>query len=590
MRVASYLEAAAQAAIEAALGEVTPAVLRPAKDSKHGDYQVNGVMPLAKRLKRNPRELAQPVAERLAEDAAIASAEVAGPGFINLRLEPQWIGQRLGEGLGDTARLAVPPVANAKRIVVDFSGPNIAKQMHVGHLRSTIIGDAVSRILTFVGHDVVRDNHLGDWGTQFGLLIVGMRDYGDAEALAADAIQELDRVYKLASKRAKEDEAFAEEARAELAKLQRGDADNRAMWQRFVEATRVTLDQAYARMNIEFDEWLGESAYQDRLAGVVDTLLARGIAREDAGAICVFFDEDDDDPKLRKNKAPYIVRKKDGAFLYSTTDIATVLYRKEVLQADAAIYVVDQRQGLHFKQLFAVMRKLGVDMELTHVGFGTILGTDGKPLKSRDGDNIKLADLLDEAEQRAAERMREAANERAESDAQADEDVTVSADAIDALASVVGIGAVKYVDLSQNRTSDYKFDWGKMISFKGNAGPYLQYAHARVHQVFAKAGVSPEAPPALDQLLLEAPAELALGKQLLRFADVVHDAAEELSPHLICDHLYSIARAFSVFYESCPVLKAEGDVRSARLCLCALTARQLACGLGLLGIAAPTRM
>lgn len=580
MRIAQHLSEVAEQAIEAALGETAPAALRPAKDPRHGDYQLSGVMPLAKRLGRPPRELAVPVAEHLGQHEAIAAAEVAGPGFVNLRLDPTWVGAAITGMLSDRSRDGVPSVARAKKVVVDFSSPNIAKQMHVGHLRSTIIGDAISRLLSFVGHEVVRDNHLGDWGTQFGLLIVGMRAFGDPEALERDAIQELDRVYKLAAARAKQDEVFAESARAELAKLQQGDQDNRGLWQQFVAATRVTLERAYERMEVHFDTWLGESAYQDRLAGVVQTLLERGVAREDQGAICVFFEGDKD---LGKHKTPFIVRKKDGAFLYSTTDIATVQYRKEVFGADAAVYVVDQRQALHFKQLFAVVKLLGIEMELAHVGFGTVLGADGKPLKSRDGDNIKLSDLLDEAEQRASERIRQAAAERGE-------EMNLTPERLAELAAVVGIGAVKYVDLSQNRTSDYKFDWDKMISFKGNAGPYLQYAHARVHAVFRKAGVDMDKLSSTSSMQLEHPEEVSLAKLLLRFADAVHDAATSYQPHLVCDHLYALARQFSVFYEQCPVLKAQGETRATRLALCALSARQLARGLRLLGIAAPTRM
>jgi arginyl-tRNA synthetase len=573
MRLEAHLEAVARAAIEAALGMPAAALLKPAKDPAHGDYQVNGVMPLAKQLGKAPRELALPVAERLRADPAIAKAEVAGPGFINITLEPRWLAGLLGQAGADLARDGVPSVERPERVVVDFSGPNIAKEMHVGHLRSTIIGDALCRMLRFVGHTVISDNHLGDWGTQFGLLIVGMRRFGDPAALDAQPVQELERVYKLSSAAAKEDPQVAAEARAELAKLQQGDPENRALWQRFIAATRTELDRIYARLEVHFDEWLGESAYEDALPGVVERLLKEGIAREDQGAICVFFEED---PELSKQNTPFIVRKRDGAYLYSTTDIATALHRKQVFGAERALIVVDQRQQLHFKQLFATIKRLGVDLAMAHIGFGSVLGADGKPLKTRDGQTIKLAALLDEAEQRAAQRMR-------------DEGIEVEPERMPELARQVGMGAVKYADLSQNRLSDYKFDWDKLISFKGNAGPYLQYAHARVSAIFRKGEIDPQGLSGVVPTL-EHPAELALGRQLVRFPDVVHAATESYLPHLICDHLYALAREFSGFYEQCPVLKAEGEARNSRLLLVWLTARQLARGLALLGIAAPERM
>lgn len=561
-----------------ALGTEAPAILRPTTDPKLGDFQINGVMPLAKQQKRPPRELAELVAQRLKERPELSSVEVAGPGFINIKLTPAWVGARVAEAVADTARDGVPLTIKPECIVVDFSGPNIAKQMHVGHLRSTILGDAIVKLLRFAGHHVIADNHLGDWGTQFGLLIVGMRKFATDIAIDTLDIAALENIYKQASAQAKEDPAFAQQARDELAKLQSGDADNRAIWQRFVSITRTEIDKIYARLNITFDEWLGESAYQDMLGGVVDTLLDKGIAREDQGAICVFFE---DNPELSKGETPFIVRKQDGAFLYSTTDIATVLYRRDRFFADRALYVVDKRQSLHFKQLFAVMAKLGVTMKLEHIGFGAVLGKDGKPLKTRDGKNITLATLLDEAQERAAVRMRE-------------EGLELSPEQIAQLSPLVGIGAVKYADLMQNRNTDYQFDWDKMISFKGNAGPYLQYGHARIQQILRKGEIDiATLSNTLDlsrPLTLTEDAEVALSKHLLRFGDVVHQAAETTQPHLVCEHLYGLARALSVFYEQCPVLKAEGESRRTRIALIWLTARQLQRGLGLLGIAAPSRM
>lgn len=577
MRIEPFLDSIASAAIKDALGTDAPAIVRPTQDPKHGDYQVNGVLPLAKQLKKSPRELAEPVRAKIAEHEAVASAEVAGPGFVNLRLSDAWIADRLRDALADRERDGVPKVEKPETIVVDYSSPNIAKQMHVGHLRSTIIGDALVRMLRFVGHTVIGDNHLGDWGTQYGLLIVGMREWGSEEALRESPILELERVYKLASARAKEDPEFAERARAELAKLQAGDAENRRLWQQFVDATKQSLNEIYDRLGVRFDEWLGESAYEPMLPGVVQMLLERGIAREDQGAICVFFNElEGVSGKLKKQEVPFIVRKKDGAYLYSTTDIATVLYRRDRWKADRSIYVVDKRQSQHFEQLFEVVRLLGIDMKLEHVGFGMVLGADGTPIKTRDGTALTLASLLDEAEERAAKLMQSDPLNLPE--AQARE-----------LAPAVGIGAVKYADLSQNRTSDYKFDWEKLIALSGNSGPYMQYAHARCCSIFAKGGIERDA---LDPsaLRIEAPEEAALARRLLKLSDVIHTSAEQYYPHFVADHLYALAREYSVFYDKCPVLKSEGALRESRLALVELTRRQLARGLGLLGIEAPERM
>ena len=586
MLLERYLESLGSKAIQKALDldGPRPALVRPTQDPKFGDFQINGAMPLGKELRKPPRELAQPIAEALAGVDAIEKAEVAGPGFVNIHLSPSWIASKLTEALRDAARDGVPAVDEVSKVIVDFSSPNIAKQMHVGHLRSTIIGDAIARILSFMGHDVVRDNHLGDWGTQFGLLIVGMREWGEEDALQAKPIVELERVYKLASERAGDDEEFAERARAELAKLQSGDEQNRKLWKHFVEVSRGALEAVYAELDVSFDVWLGESAYHDALQGVVDDLLERGIAREDDGAVCIFWNEIDGAPKaLRKQKTPFIIRKKDGAFLYSTTDIATVQHRKDHFHADRALYIVDNRQGLHFQQLFAVMKLLGADMELEHIGFGTVLGKDGKPLRTRDasGHVITLVSLLEEAKQRARQRIDEGIAEGR---------LRVRPEEMDEVSQVVGIGAVKYADLRQNRLSDYQFDWDKMISFQGNAGPYLQYAYARCATIFAKGGVDMDAMAASATITLEAPAERALGKHLLRFSDVVYQAGATSQPHLVCEHIYELARAFNGFYAECPVLDSEGTARESRLGLTALTARQIRRGLGLVGISVVDRM
>ncbi len=585
MLLERYLESMGSNAIAEAMGleEPRPAIVRPTQDAKFGDFQVNGAMPLGKELGKPPREVAEPIARALRELEAVESAEVAGPGFVNIRLSRTWIASLLDSTLSDPARDGVPVVDRPSKIVVDFSSPNIAKQMHVGHLRSTIIGDAIARIASFAGHEVIRDNHLGDWGTQFGMLIVGMREWGSRDALASDPIPELERVYKLASERAKDDEVFAEQARAELAKLQAGDQKNKELWESFVEVSRGALERVYAELGVEFDVWLGESAYHDALPGVVQTLLDRGIAREDEGAVCIFWDETEGVPKaLKKQKTPFIVRKNDGAFLYSTTDIATVLYRQREFGADRALYVVDSRQGLHFQQLFAVIRLLGVEMELEHVGFGTVLGKDGKPLRTRDasGQVITLMSLLDEAKQRAKQRIEEGIAEGR---------LRVRPDEIDEVSAVVGIGSVKYADLRQNRLSDYQFDWDKMISFQGNAAPYLQYAYARCASIFAKADLDLDT-VRTGPITLDAPTERGLGMHLIRFADVIHQAEATSQPHLICEHVYELARAFSAFYTECPVLDAEPGTRESRLGLTALTARQLRRGLQLVGIGVVDRM
>lgn len=576
MRIEAFLDGVAREAIHEALETEAPAILRPTQGAKHGDFQVNGVLGLAKKMKANPRELAAKVAEVLERHEAIASAEVAGPGFVNLRLSDAWIGEQvLLPALRDRERDGVPTVEAPETIVVDFSSPNIAKQMHVGHLRSTIIGDALVRILRFAGHTVIGDNHIGDWGTQFGLLIVGMREWGSEEALEATPIVELERVYKLASARSREDEAFAESARAELAKLQAGDEENRRLWERFVEVSKSSLNRVYDRLGVTFDEWLGESAYHDRLEGVVDLLIEKGLAREDEGAICVWFNEiDGADAKLKKKNSPVIVRKKDGAFLYSTTDIATVMYRKERWNADRAIYIVDKRQSAHFRELFEIVHLLGVEMELEHVGFGTVMGEGGKPIKTRDGTALTLASLLDEAEERAEKKMLA-------------EPLSLSTEMAASLRSTVGIGAVKYADLMQNRTSDYTFAWDKLIAFSGNAGPYVQYMHARCCSLLRKAEL--EAPPE-GPFVLEHDKEKALARRLLRFSDAVHAAGASKNPHYVIEHLYELAHLVAVFWDKCPVLKSEGALRESRLALVDLSRRQLARGLELLGIEAPERM
>ncbi|MGB0678170.1 MAG: arginine--tRNA ligase [Polyangiales bacterium] len=585
MRLETYLSERVSAGLYAILGvENAPALLRRTQHKAHGDYQINALLPLAKKLGQAPRALGEALLPVLMEEPAVARAEVAGPGFVNLHLDVAWLAQHvLLPAYVDPDRLDVEKVTEVKRVVVDFSSPNVAKEMHVGHLRSTILGDALVRLLRLVGHEVIGDNHLGDWGTQFGLILAHMERFGSGAGLGQDAVAALERIYKEASALAGEDEDFAASGRAALAELQAGDADKKLLWQQCIAATRQALDANYDRLGIHFDLTLGESAYHDALPGVIETLRRRGLAREDAGALCVFVHELEGVPAaLKKVKTPFIVQKRDGAFLYSTTDIATALDRHARLQADVALYVVDARQSLHFRQLFAVCAALDVPLEMVHVAFGAILDAHGKPLKTRDGGTIRLRDLLDEAQERAR-RIIEA------------QGLEIDAGAVEAVARSVGIGAVKYADLRQNRLSDYQFDWDKMLSFHGNAGPYLQYAYARTASILRKAearGIGLPAACDLDAVALTGAesAERELMQVLARFADVVHHAAQQYEPHLLTDHLYALARHFSALYEQCPILRAEGSRQRWRLMLVALCGQQLKLGLRTLGIDVVERM
>ncbi len=580
MLLSQHLTELAAATLQETLGlDERPDPLLRAANPQHGDYQLNAAMALGKKLGRKPRDIAEEAAVGLRALDAVASAEVAGPGFINLRLRPSWVGQQLSAALA-AENLGIDPVATKETIVVDFSSPNTAKSMHIGHIRSTIIGAAIVELLRAAGHEVIGDNHLGDWGTQFGLLIMGLREWGDDEALERDGVEELERLYTQAAAKKKDDEAFADAARQALAELQGGDPEKRALWERFMAITREAFDAVYDRLGVTFDEWLGESAYQDRLDGVVGLLLEKGLAKEDQGAIGVFFQELEGDipKKMRKEGyAPFLIRKKDGAFNYATTDVATILYRQERWDADRSVYVVDTRQGQHFEQLFTVAKLMGIDMRLDHVGFGKILGDDGKPLRTRDGGVPKLMPFLDEAEERARVRIEELREEGRLRIEDAD---------LDEAFKTIGIGAVKYADLRQNRMTDYRFEPDKLVELSGNSGPYIQYQYARIRSIFAKGGQNFEgftAPIALDH-----EREQELARHLVKSPDVVHTAAETYQPHLICEHLYEVASAFSSFYGDCPVLGSPEE--KSRLALCALSARQLEHGLSLLGIGVLEKM
>lgn len=577
---------AAQAMAEALpQASQTSAGLRPTPNPRHGDYQLNTALALSKRVGRPPRDIAEGLAAALRELPAIGSATVAGPGFVNLRVAPGWLGRRLANALRDTERDGVPAALHPERVVVDYSSPNVAKEMHVGHLRSTILGDALANLCGLVGHCVHRDNHLGDWGTQFGLLLAGLEDSSLAE-LGEKSVDDLEEIYRRASQRSKQDAAFLQAARAHLARLHAGDPETRQRWEQLMAVSRRGLVANYERLGVEFDSWRGESAYHDALPALVKELESRGLARRDAGALCVFFSEHAAAPEvLRRTEAPFIVQKADGAFLYATTDIATAIYRREALRAERVIYVVDTRQSLHFQQLFALLELMGVSLRADHVGFGSILGEDGRPLRTRDGDTIRLSALLDQAERGAAERM----------DAQ---ELDIAPADRRRTARIIGVGAVKYADLKQNRLSDYRFGWDKMLSFQGNSSPYLQYSYARVQALFRKAEGVPGQCALTDAAALAESleggcfdaAELPLAKRLGAFGDAIHDAVDSLEPHAVCDHLYALAREFSAFYEHCPVLKSEGATRTRRLALSALVGRQLRRGLAALGIGVVERM
>ncbi|AGA29106.1 arginine--tRNA ligase [Singulisphaera acidiphila] len=547
------------------------AAVRPSTDSKFGDYQANGCMALAKSLQKNPRELAHRVAEAVDLAPLAATPEVAGPGFLNVRLVDSWVARTLEDLIVDEALGIVPP-ARPKTVVVDYSSPNVAKPMHVGHIRSTVIGESLARIFAALGHKVIRDNHLGDWGSQFGMILWGWKNHRDEAAFATAPVAELARLYRLAQAKIKAKEPNVEDAtRVETAKLHAGDAENRALWERFMPYCLAALKDVYDRLGVKFDVELGESFYDPMLADVVADLEAKGIAQVSEGATVVF---------VEGTKAPLIVRKRDGAYNYATTDLATIKYREETWQPDEVLYVVDHRQGDHFKLLFAVARRWGYERtDLEHVAFGTILGTDRKPFKTRDGDVVGLESLLDEGVAEALKVVQEISPD-------------LEPEQHQRVAEVVGLGSIKYADLSQNRQSDYVFDWKKMLAMNGNTGAYLQYAYARIQSIFRKGEITPESIRLQrPTIALSHPAERALGVRLLRLPETLELAALELKPNILTDYLFDLANAFSSFFEECPVLKAEStERRNSRLALADITARTLKFGLDLLGIEVVDRM
>ncbi|MDJ1937621.1 arginine--tRNA ligase [Salmonella enterica] len=569
-------EKVSQAMIAAgAPADCEPQVRQSAK-VQFGDYQANGMMAVAKKLGMAPRQLAEQVLTHLDLSGIASKVEIAGPGFINIFLEPAFLAEQVQQALASD-RLGVSQPTR-QTIVVDYSAPNVAKEMHVGHLRSTIIGDAAVRTLEFLGHHVIRANHVGDWGTQFGMLIAWLEKQQQENA-GDMALADLEGFYRDAKKHYDEDEAFAERARNYVVKLQSGDTYFREMWRKLVDITMTQNQITYDRLNVTLtrDDVMGESLYNPMLPGIVADLKAKGLAVESEGATVVFLDE-------FKNKEGdpmgVIIQKKDGGYLYTTTDIACAKYRYETLHADRVLYYIDSRQHQHLMQAWTIVRKAGYvpdSVPLEHHMFGMMLGKDGKPFKTRAGGTVKLADLLDEALERARRLV-------------AEKNPDMPADELEKLANAVGIGAVKYADLSKNRTTDYIFDWDNMLAFEGNTAPYMQYAYTRVLSVFRKANID-EQSLASAPVIISEDREAQLAARLLQFEETLTVVAREGTPHVMCAYLYDVAGLFSGFYEHCPILSAENDaVRNSRLKLAQLTAKTLKLGLDTLGIETVERM
>jgi len=649
MNILAVLQQRFREALQPWADDPTPllAMIRPAQDPRFGDYQANCAMPLGKQLGKPPREIAAEIVRRLNVADLCEPPEIAGPGFVNLRLRTDWLADGLNRATRD-ARTGIPPITNPRTFVIDYSSPNVAKPMHVGHIRSTVIGDALCRTLRFLGHRVISDNHLGDWGTQFGMIIYGFKHFRDEAAYQERPVDELSRLYKLVHRlvdyhesqgelprleqrvqtkageveaqkqRVKPDAAALRrgerqraEAQAELegvrgkiaaveadpqlsawarahanieqavldetAKLHAGDPENRRLWQEFLPHCRWEIQRLYERLDVSFDHEYGESLYEDQLAGVVETFLEKRLARESEGAIGVFLDGFD---------TPMLIRKKDGAFLYATTDLATIQYRMQHWRPDAILYVVDHRQSEHFAKLFAAARLWGyVQVELAHVSFGTILGEDGRPFKTRSGDTVGLESLIDEAVSRAYRVV-------SESDESKPSGGELSEAQRQHIAEVVGIAALKYADLSQNRSSDYVFSYDKMLALNGNTATYMQYSYARVQGIFLRGGVDAAALRASDaRVFLAQPDERSLALKLLGFGEALEETLADYRPNALTSYLFDLTQTFFNFYENCPVLRADVPaVRDSRLLLCDLTGRIIKQGLELLGIRVVDRM
>jgi arginyl-tRNA synthetase len=547
------------------LGLEGPALIQAASRPEFGDYQANGVMGAAKRQKRNPREVAEAVIAELDLKGIASNIEIAGPGFLNITLDPAWIAT---VSAGEVTRTPAP-----QTVVVDYSAPNLAKEMHVGHLRSTIIGDSIARVLEAQGHNVIRQNHVGDWGTQFGMLL----EYLQLSGETSNELSDLESFYRSAKVKFDEDRSFQEKARQAVVDLQSGASYARTQWQTFIAISMSHCQDIYDRLDVTLkpEHIAGESMYNSALPGIIESLDKQHLLQESEGAQCVFLE-------AFKNKKgdvlPVIVQKSDGGYLYATTDLAAVAHRTGTLKADRVLYCTDNRQMLHFQQIFAVAERAGFNVNnasLEHMPFGTMLGADGKPFKTRSGDVVKLSDLLNEAESRALSLIRE-------------KNPDLDSEVAQTLAHIIGIGAVKYADLSKNRTSDYVFDWDQMISFEGNTAPYLQYAYTRVKSVFNKGAVDESRLPR-HTIAVDEP-ERRLAVTLAAFNDTLEQVAAEGYPHFLCAYLYDLATRFTQFYEACPILQSTGEVRERRLVLSHQTAQTMSQGLDLLGIGTVERM
>ena len=587
MTIQKTLSRHLQTALKNLLGDALPPTCKigvdVAQDLRYGDYQSNVAMALARSLQKNPRAFAEEIVRNLGEIDE-AEMEIAGPGFINFRIRPAYFARKLFSMSGDP-RLGVATTERPQTIVIDFSAPNVAKPMHVGHIRSTIIGDTLARVARFMGNKVITDNHIGDWGTQFGMILWGWKHKLQPELLEKDPIATLLQVYKDVNALCKEKAETLEECKAELVKLQSGDTENLAIWKRCIQLTRTGLEKIYDRLDIHFDYWLGESFYNDALAPLVQDLMERGIARESDGAVCVFsdgFHKPQQDPFLvskdgQWQAVPAIIRKADGGFLYATTDLATLDYRIRQFHADAIWYVVGAPQDKHFKQIFDIERMRGVTGDFRHIAFGSILGKDRRPFKTRDGETVSLQDVISEAIERAGRVVRE-------------KNPSLPEEEQEKIAQAVGIGAIKFAELSQNRLSDYIFDWDKMLALTGDTAPYLQNSFVRICSIFRKTNTHFDAITLDSPPILRHDAEIQLARLLVRFAEVVPAILEDCRPNILASYLYELARSFHSFYEACPVLRSEGEERESRLALCALTARVLRQGMDLLGITLPERM
>ncbi len=580
MTLLKELESRLAAALSTTLGEAASAAVTAAADLRFGDYQTNAAMVLAKQRKTSPRALAQEIIANL-DLEGLATADIAGPGFINFRVLPAAYQARTAALVRDP-RLGVPAPGAGRTVVVDFSAPNVAKPMHVGHIRSTIIGDSLARIARFLGFNVIADNHIGDWGTQFGMIIYGWNHFLDEAALAANPIAELVRIYRKTNA-IKEEPGILDACKSELVKLQAGDPENLAIWEKSIEFSKLGLQKIYDRLDVKFDYWHGESFYNDRLAGIVDEFLEKGLARESNGAICVFSGgklAKEDDPFMVHREDgwtdnPPIIRKADGGFLYATTDLATIQFRIDEWQADHVWYVVGVPQQLHFRQLFDAAARWGKTGDFQHIQFGSILGDDRKLMRTRSGENVGLVEVLEEAVERAAKAI-------------AEKNPELQGEEAAQIAEIVGIGAVKFAELSQNRLTDYVFSWDRMLALQGDTAPYLQYSHVRIRSIFRKLDAPFDATAA--EIHLNEDAEIHLARLLVRFGEILPGVLEDFRPNLLANYVLELARAFHSFFEACPVLKSEEPIRSSRLALCDLTSRTLRQGLDLLGIGVPERM